>query len=295
MKTPDMYRSGIKRTGLFFSLIVFLILTSVSGKSEMVRISGRYWHIFNNGGPSKTNAYNFVAIIGPSEWKIAATNTNDPKECGIIQYDGASIYVVNRYSLNAYKFWGYVYPGQFYIPEGADDPPVLFFPWMVFCLKPDMLEKFEHNGCLDPPAPWGKRYSLLDFGFKWVVTDFDSNNLIKRIDAVRDSTLDLNSRESEMRRASLNYPFEYSARDHRLETLRARQSTPDGFVRATYRCEDLYRTNNLAIPSVATFSEYMRDFKHKKGRLVFHMILQADEIELLNETSIPEITAPSQM
>ena len=261
-----------------------------------ISIDGHYSHIFSNGAAPETNDYFFVIQIKTNCWSISVTNSSLPKEWGVMQYDGTNIYTMTAVSWNGYKAYGYVYPGQFYIPE-AEDAPHLFFPWMVFFLTPEMIEKREHDSFLDTPAPWGKRFSLLDYGFRWETSYFENNKIIRQINAVRDPSLDLKSDEDEFRRPSVNYPFEYSSADHRLETLQARKGVPAGFLRATYECQQVGQTNDIAMPSVATFVEYWPNFKNPRGavRLVFQMVLKVENVKILkNEVNI-ETKAAAEM
>jgi hypothetical protein len=268
---------------------------SFTKEGKTLQISGHYSYIFSNGAPPETNNYNFIAFTASNGWKISSTNANQPKEWGIMRYDGTNIYTIGVDSLNRYKIYGYAYPGQFYLPE-ADDPPHFFFPWMTFYLTPGMIHDFERNH-IEIPPPWGRRYSLLDYGFRWKTTYFSDNAAIQKIDVVRDSSLDLKTEEDELRRAGINYAFEYSALDHTLQELRARKNFPDGFVGETYECEGLYQTNGWLIPSVTRFAQYWPDFNDpKKGpvRLVFQITLQVDAVNLLQNTGVSEIILPAK-
>lgn len=255
--------------------------------SEGLQIRGRYSHITRNGAPPKTNNYQFVAFFLPQEWEISVTNASNPKEFGVIRYDGTAIYTLSADSLNAYKIFGYVYSGEFYSPE-AQDTPYFFFPWMVFNLTPEMLQAFNGKGLADIPAPWSKRYSLLDFGFRWKTSLFEDGNIIQKIEAVRDTALDLKSQEDELHRTTLNYPFEYSSREHRLETLQLRKELPGGFVRAVYECSQVFKTNGCTIPSKAEFAQYYPNYHDPKDpvMVVFEMALTVDRVELLRNSGI---------
>jgi hypothetical protein len=275
-------------------------LRSASGQSftndkETLQILGHYLYIFSNGAPPQTNNYHFNAFIASNEWKISITNADQPKEWEIMRYDGTAIYMLGTDSLNAYAIYGYVYPGQFYVPEAAQDSVKPFFPWMVFCLTPQMIRDFEGKGVMEMPSPWGKRFSLVDYGFKWNTLYTENDRIIQRIDVVRDSALDLKTEEDELRRATINYPFDYSSREHRLEMLHLRKDVPDGFVRATYECNEVCKTNDWIIPATARFVEYWPNFRNPQGpiRLVFEMILQAEEIKVLQnqDEKISEIVS----
>jgi hypothetical protein len=269
--------------------------SSFANNGATLQASGRYVDIFSNGAPAKTNNYHFVALTAFNGWKISVTNANQPKEWGVMRYDGTNIYTLGTDALNGYKIYGYVFPGEFYVPEAALDSVKLFFPWMAFYLTPQMIKNFDRKGIIDIPPPWGKRYSLRDYGFKWKTRYFQDDRIIQRIEAVRDSTLDLKTEEDELRRASINYAFEYSSREHRLEMLRSRKEIPDGFVRADYECENVYKTNNWIIPLTAKFAQYTPTFNPSNPiRLVFEMFLQVEDIKLLQNTDVSDVISPAK-
>jgi hypothetical protein len=274
-------------------------LTLVFGQSGVgagtISISGKYSYIFSNGAPPETNDYQFTAITSANGWNISMTNTSEPKEWGIIQSDGTNIYTLSTDSLNGYKTFGYAFLGPFYVPAAAQDSVRFFFPWMVFHLSPQMILDLERKGIVDLPAPWGSRDSLINFGFSWKTTYSDGGRTIQRIEVVRDSALDLKSVEEELRRTNINYPFEFSSRERRLLTLQIRKDIPNGFVRAIYECNILYKTNDWVIPSAAHFTEYWPNFKDPQGpvRLVYEMQLSAEKISILPNERLPELLSPS--
>ncbi len=266
--------------------------TSISEENTL-QISGHYSYVFSNGAPAKTNDYDFIALTTPSGWEITATNVNQPREWGSIRYDGTNIYELEANRLNGFKLYGYVYPGRFYVPYAADTP-YLFFPWMVFHLTPEMLQqRSEPNGLITAPAPWGARFSLLDYGFRWEVHTFENGKLIQSIKVVRDQALDLKTKEAELRRASVDYPFSYSPLAHRLTTLEGRKFFPDGFVHAIYKCESVCHTNGWLIPFAASFDLYYprRDLT---SQLVYELSLRIDQIKFSPTEKVPVVAPPAR-
>jgi len=278
-------------------LLPFALLRSQVVPSNIhsnIAINGHYAHIFSNGAAPETNNYSFNVSITPNGWSMSVTNVSQSKEWGIMQCDGTNIYTITAVSWNGDKVYGYVYPGQFFVPE-AEDAPHLFFPWMVFFLTPEMVRNRENDSLVDTPAPWGKRFSLNDYGFKWETSYFEKEKTIQEIKAVRDPSLDFKSEEDEFRRPSINYAFEYSSIDHRRETLQARKGVPAGFVRAVFECQQIYHTNDLLVPSAATFYEYWPNFQNPKGdiRLVFQMMLKVENVRIVKNEDIPDAKAPT--
>ena len=285
---------------LFLAFFV-LSLHSASGQiifsntGMAVRISGHYSDIFSNGAPPETNNYSFIAIAADNRWKISVTNLNKPKEWSIMHCDGTNIFTLGTDSVNAYKMHGYVFPGGFYVPEAALNSVKMFFPWMVFHLTPQMIRDLESKGVKDIPHPWGGRHTLRDYGFNWKISSFQDYEIIQRIEVVRDSALDLKADEDELRRPTVNYAFQYSTRQHRLDMLSSRKEIPDGFVRAAYECENLYKTNGWITPLRAKFAQYAPTFQPSNPiRLVFEMALQVEAINVLGDTEISEITTPAK-
>ncbi|HEX5219471.1 MAG TPA: hypothetical protein VFZ59_07875 [Verrucomicrobiae bacterium] len=258
-------------------------------------ISGSYSYIFSNGEPPKTTDYQFTAVTAANEWSISITNISQPREWGIMRSDGTNIYTLSTDTLNNFKVFGHAFFGPFYVPVNAIDSVRGFFPWMVFHLKPQMILDAERQGAADMPAPWGKRHSLIDFGFRWETSYFEEGRIVQRIDVVRDSSLDLKTVEEELRRAGVNYPFEYSATERRLEALQIRKTIPNGFVRAIYECGALYKTNEWIVPSSARFAMYWPNYQDRQGpsRLVYEMRLTVDKVNIIQNENLPELISPS--
>jgi hypothetical protein len=118
---------------------------------------------------------------------------------------------------------------------------------------------------------------------------------VQRIEAVRDSTLDLKTTEQEFRRIGVNYPFEFSSHDRRLQMLKIRKEFPNGFLRAVYECDEVYKTNKWVVPSSAHFVEYWPNFKDPQGasRLVYEMRLNVENINILPSQQLPDLVSAS--
>lgn len=299
----------IRNGPLFAYLYLFLTfgiggLHPASGQSftnagEIIQISGNYSHIFKNNNPWIINNFHFVALTAFDEWSISATNDNNPKDWGVMRYDGTNIYRLGTDagnappgSKNSFKAYGFVFPGQFYVPDNQDSTH-FFLPWMAFHLTPQMIQhSFEHNRVIQMPLPWSNsRYSLLDHGCKWILKSFDDNQIIQRIDIVRDSVLDLKTEEDELRRSILDYPFEISSRDDVLHMLQIRKGIPNGFIEYSYECTEVCHTNNLAIPFAAQFIEFWPNYKTGGIKILSEYTFRVDGIELLNGEKIPDLTS----
>lgn len=303
MKTRDKLHFWANWVGL--SICIYFGITLAfsplafgqSGFGEKaIQILGKYSYIYSNGAPPETNDYQFIAITSDSGWNISITNINNPKEWGVINSDGTNIFTLSTDSLNKFKTFGYVFRGPFYVPDDPQNSVIIFFPWMVFHLTPSMIRDSEKKGIIDKPAPWGKHHSLIDFGFRWKTSFFEGGEAIQKIEAVRDKTLDLKNEEDELRRANINYPYNFSLRQQMLDSLQTRTNIPDGFVRAVYECNATCRTNGWVIPCSAQFALYWPNFKNpqESSRLLFRMQLRVEKIDLLKDRQIPAIISPSE-
>jgi hypothetical protein len=299
------------RYGLLFVYLAFgmfsfhqLFGQDLVADGRELRISGHYSFIFKNGTPGYTNIFHFIALTAYDGWSISATNENNAKDWGLMRYDGTNIYTLisdvgflHSGHTNKFEAYAYIYPGQFYVPA-LQDSVRLFFPWLVFHLSPHILQhSFEHNGIIEMPSPWGSsRYSLVDYGSKWMLKSSDDGQIIQRIDIIRDSELDLKTEEDELRRSMLDYPFLVSDREEVLKMLDFRKSIPNDFVRCSYECLETFHTNGLSIPSASQFAEFWPIMQAGTGRitprLIYQCVLIVDQVELLNNVHIPDAIPP---
>jgi hypothetical protein len=192
---------------------------------------------------------------------------------------------------NAFEVYGYVYPGQFYVPEFQDSVH-LFLPWLALHFSSQMIQdSSEHNGVIEMPWPWGNsRYSLSGYGYKWIIKSNENNQIIQQIDIVRDSTLDLKTEEDELRRSMLEYPFSISSRESILKMLQFRKDVPDGFVRCSYKCLEVLHTNGLSIPSAIQFAEFWP--VNGTARILYECTSKVDRVELLDNETILDAIPP---
>ncbi|HEY5232196.1 MAG TPA: hypothetical protein VIK35_01500 [Verrucomicrobiae bacterium] len=270
---------------------------SFTNDRQTLQISGHYSVINEHTTPLETNNFHFVALTASDGWSITATNDNNLKDYGLMRYDGTNIYRLGTDVgnappglKNALQSYGFIFPGSFYLPDNQDSTH-FFLPWMVFHLTPQMLQHFEHNGVIQMPCPWANfRFSLLNHGDKCMLQLFDDNQIIKHMDIVRDSGLDLKTDEDELRRSILDYPFEISARNEVLEMLQMRKGIPDGFVLFSYDCTEVYHTNEVSFPSAVQFSMFWPDYKKGEGSITnFEYTLKVDRVELLNNINMPDL------
>ncbi len=269
--------------------------------SEALRISGHYSRTARTGGgrSMKTNDFDFVALTAANEWIISATNESQPRDWASMRYDGTNIYELGTFlgngplgDVNPYPAYGYVYPGPFFLPNMQDSVHI-FLPWTAFHLTPQMIRRaYEHNGVIEMPWPWGNsRFSLAGYGFKWILNPDGEDTIIRRLDIVRDSALDLATSEDELRRPNLDYQFRISDRDAVLRWLSMRKTIPNNFLRFSYECVGTLHTNGLTIPSETHFTEYYPTGDNR-SQVVCNYVLTVERLELLSNVSIPAAVAP---
>lgn len=122
----------------------------------------------------------------------------------------------------------------------------------------------------------------------------ENDQIIRRIDIVRDVALDLKTEEDELRRAALDYPFTIAERDEVLHQLRLRKNVPNDFVLYSYECSEMFHTNDLSIPSAAHFVHLYPNFKTGGSIIVSEYALRVDQIKLLPNANIPNVVPPTK-
>jgi len=233
-----------------------------------IQISGHFTDVAKYLKPWETNFYYFTALTVPDGWSLSVTNVDNSKDWGWLRSDGTNIYslVTDVGDLpaggaNAYRIYGYVYPGEYAFPESPDSVDT-FPPWVAFHLSPQMIQHFQHDGIIQMPCPWANaRYSVLDYGCKWIVETSEDDQVVRSINIVRDTNLDLKTGEDEFRRTDLDYPFDLSTRNDLRMMLRVRKGIPNGFTNFSYECSSVYNTNNVLIPENVQVLTFWPDFK----------------------------------
>jgi thiol-disulfide isomerase/thioredoxin len=111
-------------------------------------------------------------------------------------------------------------------------------------------------GFVEMPLPWTVvRDNPNAFGFKWLIHPSEDGKFLEDFEVLREEALDLPQRE-EFLRPEMDYPETLeSYRDH-INELRGRKASPQGYLRARYKCEEWYRSNNLAIPKASKLEVY---------------------------------------
>jgi hypothetical protein len=248
-----------------------------------IRIAGTYTFAYSNGRPTETSEYSFVALGDRQTWQIAVINIAQSKEWGVLEADPFRLYTISSDTANAYKVSGYVYPGTFYTPAAPRNSVKLHLPWMVFCMSPKVLQDCQKVHGFDIPSPWSARHSLVDFGLRWNVQYDQASNIVLAVTATRDPSLDLPSDEDELRRANIDYVYDYGPREHRISTIALRKGLRRGFVRTAYSCANIVFTNGFIFPRYATLDQYWPEYRRSNSppRIVFKMALNVESFEIV--------------
>jgi len=106
--------------------------------------------------------------------------------------------------------------------------------------------------------------------------------------------LDLQTENHELRRALLDYPFTISDRDLALQQLQIRKTVPNGFVRCSYECTEVFHTNDLSIPSATRFVEFWPSLTTGSNIILRIYALKVDRVELLHNANIPDAVPPAK-
>lgn len=259
--------------------------------ADGIRIQGTYTYAYSNGRPTQTTDYSFVALSDGQTWQITVTNITKSKEWGALEADPYRIYTISSDTANSYKIFGYVYPGTFYTPAAPLNSVKLHFPWMAFCMSPKVLQDCQKIHGPDVPSPWNARHSLVDFGLRWNVIYDQGSNIVLSVKATRDSKLDLPSDEDELRRANIDYVYDFGPREHKISTINLRKDLPEGFVRTAYSCAEIVSTNGFIFPLVANLDQYWPNFRNTNSgpRVVFNMALRVQSFEIVPDIRIQSL------
>lgn len=231
--------------------------------NQTIVVNGEYsTQMFNpeTGKPQIDTArrFEFKVELREKSWIICATNVNDSSEWATLAYDGTNTYSQTYYNgrfattdPNKRLVFATVSPTAHY-GSSVEDKVSLFFPWLVYGFSPGT-EHTNARGIIDMPLPWAvTRVSPEAFGFKWLPILAPDRNFFRKIQFVRDSSLDLDEK-AELLRPQLDYVEKVSEKNVSKNLVAFRQLYPNGKIRGQYECLAWYNTNALTIPKEAIF------------------------------------------
>jgi hypothetical protein len=203
----------------------------------------------------------FIATLSGNNWSISAhgVNLDGSNTWETLTYDGANTYYICPFadvfansSPESAQLFASTMPGESFDVEVASYLDI-YFPWMVFGLSPQTVEKAKDHSM---PLPWRQpRTNPLDFGFKWDVTASDDGRFIKDCKIVRDQSLDLDD-EKELLRPNIDYPSTLAEKLTYIRAIQIRREIPSSFIAAHYICNSWIVTNQMSIPGTAIIYRY---------------------------------------
>ena len=125
------------------------------------------------------------------------------------------------------------------------------WPWLVYCLSPDVLPPGETKICRTPFVGPRDNPELL-YGWKWEITWSACGRFPASLRMVRDTTLDLDRRR-ELARDEIECPENMDDWNRFFMYLDGRQWASNGHVRVEYKCLDWLHTNGLSVPVQGVF------------------------------------------
>jgi len=255
---------------IVFSFLVLLLLIapthvlrartmSIKGEVDSAHYNPVTGKIFTNDHVHAV----FSVVISDNAWKICITNQIDKTRWSRFIWDGSNAYL---FQPNGGNFYSHKPPlddstlvtiSSSPVYDSLDQDDIGMSPlWLTYGFSP-IAAVTNNNGVIDLPLNWrGTRSSMQAYGYKWLIGEWLGTRFIDRIDVVRDSTLDLDSKR-ELLRNSMDYPETLVSFNVRNEGFAFRSEVKNGFLEATYRCIKWYKTNELSIPWAAEFKWYL--------------------------------------
>ena len=255
----------------------------------------------------------FHIIVTGDAWVITSTNLSDIDVPAVDWHlaKGSVVQVwcdgTNTYSLqpenNDSKLSSYatnlvtVEKSRFYTASYGDDVLGLSLPWLTYCFAPDQCQP-GLRGVFSLPVPWLQpRFSLVGYGFKWVIAGTKEGRYLKSMKLVRESSLDLSDKGA-LLRTNFVYPSSAASYERILRQLANNRAIPDGWVQAEFTCVEEYHTNGLALPArsvikMFTFNPTIANpYPYYVGELrLLNVIIGGTSAEFM----LPNVTKPTRV
>lgn len=142
------------------------------------------------------------------------------------------------------------------------------------------LRSFTTNqiGVVEMPLPWTVvRDNPNAYGFKWLIRSSEDGSFLNDFEVLREEALDLPEQE-EFLRPQMDYPNTLEAYRDYLSELRDRKSSPQGYLRARYQCQEWYRANSATLPKESKLEVYLPPIEGKLPGRIFR--LEATDISI---------------
>jgi hypothetical protein len=276
----------------------------VLGGVELQDYNPRTGSLYTNQHARST----FAVTLSGKAWRVCITNSDWPRWSAQLVFDGTNTYTILPFSTALHiPFGGFsgtpasasdrqavsIEPSPRFIQEGTENMGLSLL-WITYGFPCDSTNKAAP---LEVPLS-GARHHLASFGYRWNVFTQKGGRFVERCDMVRDTTLDL-SLKNELFRRELDYPETLVAyNQHRLE-LASRSQLPSGFVKARYRCCDVFETNGISIPVRSTYEVFDFNFaspsKPSRPSRVIALKTTAVNLRQGTECLLPVVSATTQV
>ncbi len=259
-------RRPVRHLSLNRALVLLLATQQQSHGEQTIEVRGqidaaRYSPVL--GTPFKETQVHvgFLAVISGKTWKMCATNLEDNIWWGQIICDSTNIYTLSPEGGHLWlgerpqsnSVFATVSPSPFYCAP-MDDTLGLASLYVTYALSPECLIS-NKDGVVQMALPWQLgRQSPRAYGYKWII--HAEGRFLEEFEVVRDESLDLSDKE-ELLRWQVDYPHSVADRNGYRQSLDYRKEIPTGFIEATYRCTEWYRTNSIVIPKASQLTYYL--------------------------------------
>jgi thiol-disulfide isomerase/thioredoxin len=240
----------------------------------------------------------FVATLSGHAWSICVTNV----ERGVTRWtqrlcDGTNTYVL---SPSGGSFWNTNAPKR-NLQQATISPSTVALTFDADPLGASLVSiayglsphSFATNqiGLVEMPLPWTVvRENPNAFGFKWVFSEPSDGRFLKDFCVFREEALDL-PEQAELLRPQLDYPETLADYQGYMRELRWRKMSPQGYLRARYKCQEWYRTNHISIPRESKLEVFLPPSQGNLPGRILHLEATHVTIRAGLDRVLPEIDA----
>lgn len=243
-------------------IVLVLALHNLANGAQIIEVAGVYnvQHVNPlSGALYSTNQISFTYKVSGNAWSIFATNTVVSRDWEGLIWDGANQFWMRPNEgdrANEFPLRASVSSRQ---PFSRDANDLIDFDliWVAYGLNP---QSFPPNskGIREIPLPWCESHqSPSGYGYEWKITPSDDGRFAAAFRILRNTNLDL-SLEGELLRPDMNYPESLQMRNMVINSLSTRKQTePDGFLNAEYKCSKWFSTNGVTLPLECEEKRYL--------------------------------------
>ncbi len=239
----------------------------------------------------------FGIVISGDEISINMTNLNNPGWWRRYIYDGTNAYSIVPFETGAMDPHGVpigilatIEPSGLYLSPNPDDMGGSVL-WLAFGLRPTLVQSNRFGVLEIPLGGSSTRHNPSDFGWKWIVQFSTNGKFVSSCSIVRETKLDLPDKRAFLR-FDMDYPESLGEYNKYEDSLRAKNSIPQGFLFGKYTCLQWYTTNGLSIPLKSEMDVNLASF-HTWPHFWRVSDIKVSDVRLYNASDelLPKITA----